>query len=216
MSKYNFNKDELKKSINNSHEILSLPMYPELDVWEIKYICDKVNEFFLVNNLIKVKVIKTDNKPGTLNCINNIQFDTKRCFYIKDIDKEGKRGLHANLNFDEVLIIIKGKINLKIINKQLVEESIELNAEDIYFIPKLHWIEFEFLDKNSILLCLTNIDTLKLAPHIVNTTFQTTSDWWKVDILFIKSSDKEDRIISIYLKKYNCINTYNHNIIIKV
>jgi dTDP-4-amino-4,6-dideoxygalactose transaminase len=33
MLKYNFNKDEIKKCITNSNEILSLPMYPELDVW---------------------------------------------------------------------------------------------------------------------------------------------------------------------------------------
>jgi gentisate 1,2-dioxygenase len=54
------------------------------------------------------------------------------------------------------LIVIKGKIQLKLTNKKLVEESVELNEEDIYFIPKLHWIEFEILDKNTILLCLTN------------------------------------------------------------
>jgi dTDP-4-amino-4,6-dideoxygalactose transaminase len=156
MGKYNFDKNELTNCIKNSNEILSLPMYPELEIWEIKYICDKINEFFFVNNLNKVKVIKTDNKPGTLNCINNIQFETKRCFYIKDIEEEGKRGLHANLNFDEILIIIKGKIQLKIINKQLEEKTVKLNDEDIYYIPKLHWLEFEILEKNTILLCLTN------------------------------------------------------------
>jgi len=156
MDKYTFDKNELTNCISNSKEILSLPMYPELEIWEIKYICDKINEFFLINNLTKVQNLKTDNKPGTLNCINNIQFETKRFFYIKDIESLGKRGLHANLNFDEILIVIQGKIIIKTIDKQMTEKISELSENDIYFIPKMHWLEFEILDKDTILLCLTN------------------------------------------------------------
>jgi len=157
MSKYNFDKNELNHSINNSKIILSLPMYPELEICEIKYICDKINEFFFVNNLNKIKVVKTQNKPGILNCINNIQFETKRFFYIKDLENiEGKRGLHVNLNFDEILIIIRGKIQITILNKKLEEKIVELNEDNIYYIPRLHWLEFDILEKETILLCLTN------------------------------------------------------------
>jgi dTDP-4-amino-4,6-dideoxygalactose transaminase len=156
MEKYNFDKNELSNCIHNSHEILSLPMYPELEICEIKYICDKINDFFLTNNLLNIKSIKTCNKSGILNCINNIQFDTKRLFYIKNMEEKCKRGLHVNLNFDEVLVVVKGKIQLKLINKELVEKCVELNEDDIYYIPRLHWLEFDILEKNTIILCLTN------------------------------------------------------------
>lgn len=80
-----------------------------------------------------INSIQTENKPGILNYINNINFSTKRLFYIdnfndissfkeeylniKNINKS--RGFHANINFDELLIIIDGEILIKLIDKNL-------------------------------------------------------------------------------------------------
>ena len=42
------NKDtNLEISLKNSKRILSLPMYPELEMHEINYVCDKIKDFFL-------------------------------------------------------------------------------------------------------------------------------------------------------------------------
>lgn len=62
-----------------------------------------------------------------------------------------------------------------------------------------------------ILLCFTNIHMAQISPHLVNTTFQITTDWWKMESLFIKSNDKDDRITHVYLQKYQYNNTDNDN-----
>ena len=45
------NNDKTDISDNYSKKILSLPMYPELEKGEINYICKKINNFILLNNI---------------------------------------------------------------------------------------------------------------------------------------------------------------------
>lgn len=161
---------DLNNCIKNSNEILSLPMYPELTEEEINYVCDNINNFFLENNLIIINSIQTENKPGILNYINNINFSTKRLFYIdnfndistfrgeyfdiKNINKS--RGFHANLNVDELLIIIDGSISIKIIDKNLNIIEKKLIKNNLFYVPRLNWLEFEILDEKTIILVLAN------------------------------------------------------------
>ena len=78
------------------------------------------------NNLFCINSIKTINKPGILNCINNFNFNLKRFFYFDNFnnDLEKKRGLHVNINFNEVLLVIKGKVEIKLIDKNLMDNNI--------------------------------------------------------------------------------------------
>jgi dTDP-4-amino-4,6-dideoxygalactose transaminase len=46
MQQFEYNKDDVKTCITNSNEILSLPMYPELTMSEITYICENIIQFF--------------------------------------------------------------------------------------------------------------------------------------------------------------------------
>jgi dTDP-4-amino-4,6-dideoxygalactose transaminase len=156
MSSYQFK--DVENCIINSKEILSLPMYPELEENKIKYVCEQINNFFLEKNLIKIESINTLNKPGILNCINNIHFDVKRLFYINSFDnlENNKRGFHANVNFDELLVVIEGNVSIKLINKDKSEIIVKKNKDELYFIPRNNWIEYEILDKNAIILVLAN------------------------------------------------------------
>jgi UDP-2-acetamido-2-deoxy-ribo-hexuluronate aminotransferase len=43
---------DLNTSLKNSKRILSLPMYPELEEEEIRYVCDNIREYFCNNNLL--------------------------------------------------------------------------------------------------------------------------------------------------------------------
>ena len=161
---------DLNNCIKNSNEILSLPMYPELTEEEIDYVCSNINNFFLENNLLNINSIKTENKPGVLNYINNLNFLTKRFFYIDsfndinkfkeeylNIEKSNKsRGFHANINFDELLIIIDGEISIKLIDKNLNIITKNLVKNDIFYIHRLNWIEFEILDDKTIIFALAN------------------------------------------------------------
>ena len=156
MSSYQF--QDVENCISNSKEILSLPMYPELEENKIKYVCEQINIFFLEKNLLKIESINTLNKPGILNYINNIHFDVKRLFYINSFDnlENNKRGFHANINFDELLIVLEGTILIKLINQDKNETIKKLNKDEIYFIPRKNWLEYEILDKNTIILVFAN------------------------------------------------------------
>lgn len=162
MKPYNFDLEKLKISISNSKEILSLPLYPELEDSEVEYICNSIKEFFMINNLMKTRSISSTTKNGILHCINNFNFIVKRLFYVdnfeneNDIENRNKRGFHCNTNFNELMFIIKGSVKLKLIDQNNESEIIYLNKDDVYYIPNMKWIEYEYLDSNTIILCLVD------------------------------------------------------------
>ena len=43
--------------------------------------------FFFEQNLNKLKSIKTSGKPGTLHCLNEMNFDIKRFFYLDNFNE---------------------------------------------------------------------------------------------------------------------------------
>lgn len=157
---YNF--IDVNVCIDNSKKILSLPMYPELKEKEILYICDNIKNFFLENNLYNFNMIKTINKPGILNCINNFNFNLKRFFYFDNFnndfknDLNKKRGLHANIICNEVFIVIKGKVEIKLIDKNLKETINLLQKNDIIYIPKMNWLEFKILEIETVIIVLVD------------------------------------------------------------
>ena len=92
----------------------------------------------------------------------------KRFFYIDQFnDLSLKRGFHSNENCDEILFIIKGSINLKLINKK--NESIEKKVikDQYYFIKSNNWLEFEILEKDTNIIVLAN-ETLSKTKSIYN------------------------------------------------
>lgn len=173
MKQYNYDLNELQNCIINSNEILSLPMFPELEINEIEYICDSIKQFFIEKNLLLFKNFNTINKSGILHCINNLNFDTKRFFYIDTFENllendvsQNKRGFHANLNFNEVIIVIEGSIKIILTDKKLNKEIKIVNKNEIYYISKMKWIEYEILDNNTIIVCL--VDKSMSESNIVN------------------------------------------------
>jgi hypothetical protein len=144
-------------------------MYPELKEEEIDYICNHINNFFLEKNLLSLTSIKTD-KPGILHYLNNICFNTKRIFYIdnfSDISSNNMRGFHANINFDELLICMDGKINIKLIDTDLnITEKILLK-NDIFLIKRMKWIEYKILEENTKIVVLVN-EILSKSKSIIN------------------------------------------------
>jgi dTDP-4-amino-4,6-dideoxygalactose transaminase len=148
-----YNLYDIDNCINNSTKILSLPMYPELTENEILYVCNNIKNFFLENNFIKFESIIT-SKPGILNCVNNFNFNLKRFFLINNFydNINNKRGLHANINFNEVLIVIEGKVSLKLIDRKLNETLTIIEKNKIFYIPKMNWLEFEAIEANTIIM----------------------------------------------------------------
>jgi dTDP-4-amino-4,6-dideoxygalactose transaminase len=145
---------DVQKSIMNSREILSLPMYPELELPEIEYICDTIKQFYMEKNMLTIRNLITENKPGELHCINNINFATRRFFYINNFSTTGTRGFHANLNFSEFLIIMEGAIRIKLTDKTLKEEIHTITKNSVFLVTPMKWIEYDILDVSTNILCL--------------------------------------------------------------
>lgn len=168
----NENFKNIDNCISNSKQILSLPMYPELTKEEIEYVCLNIKKFFFEQNFNKLKNVKTFGKPGTLHCLNEMNFNTKRFFYLDNFNEfdnykneylelnknsiNNKRGFHANINFNEFLIILEGEIRIKLINKNQIETSKKLVKDEYIYIPKMNWIEFEILSSNTIIIVLAD------------------------------------------------------------
>jgi dTDP-4-amino-4,6-dideoxygalactose transaminase len=157
---------------SNSKQILSLPMYPELEKKEIEYVCTNIKKFFYEQNLNKLKSIKTLGKPGILHCLNEMNFNAKRFFYLDNFNElnyfkneylelnknsiNKKRGLHANINFNEFMIVLEGEIEIKLIDKNQIKTIKKLVKNEYIYIPKMNWIEFEILSANTIIIVLVD------------------------------------------------------------
>ena len=129
---------------NNSKEILSLPIFPELEMREIEYICNSIKEFYIENSLVTIKEIKTENKPGILNYINNINFNTKRFFYVDKFDDlsqdNNKRGYHYNINFNELLCFFHYHPSVWQLHIHFMNVSNTSTKFNSYSLPRAHLV----------------------------------------------------------------------------
>lgn len=180
MQHFSFN--GLDNCVHNSNEILSLPMYPELTKEEIYYVCKNIREFFLNKHLIKLKTIKTPGKPGVLHFLNNIDFNTKRLFYIDNFDSSDNsinkiRGFHANINFDEFIIVIDGTLTIKLTDKHEKTTEHIINKNEVLLVPRLNWIEFHVNEDNTKIMVLANeIMSKSISIHDYNTFISNYSN----------------------------------------
>ena len=145
-----------KNCLKLSSQILSLPMYPELEEDKVMHVCELINLFYKnKKSLQSLKGIKTDGKGGILNCLNSINFNTQRIFYIDKFSKNQKsRGNHANKTCNELLIVTNGSIKIKLTSKNKEEKIYYLTKNNILNIPCMTWLEFWSLQDNSSLCVL--------------------------------------------------------------
>lgn len=147
-----------------SEKILSLPLHPDITENEIEYICNCIRSFFYLGSSV------VENKPGILHYMNDIDFPCKRIFYLDSFDKVNssfkKRGFHANMNCDELLIVLAGKIEVQLIDQKQRKTNFLLGKNQNVYLPQKHWIEFTILDPGSIVMVLaseTLSDTITIS-----------------------------------------------------
>ncbi len=173
-----FNLEPALNCINNSKQILSLPMYPELTNNEVLYICDKIKLFYSLQTVIPFESFNSLDKPGTLNALNNLpfEFDLRRCFFINNFDREDTntldtqtqiRGYHSHNNCRQFFIVMNGSVKLKtIFSKDNIKEY-TINTGQAYLINYKTWIEFEILDQST-LICVLADKSLNVADSVYN------------------------------------------------
>ena len=88
-----------------------------------------------------------------IDSINDIPFDIKRVFYIKNLD-DYPRGFHAHRLCEQILIPVSGSFDVYLKNNNY-EGKFHLNKdnEGIYF-PTYTWIKMENFSKNCIIIVL--------------------------------------------------------------
>lgn len=143
--------------IDNAKSILSLPIYPEMEPEEVEYVITKVNEFFQTH--VSFITHTVPSKPGLLHCVNDIQFDMRRIFYVDtftDADSTKKRGFHANLNFNECILVQNGSIQIELTNCMNQTAAHTIQKGEVFFVPIGYWIEYSTQDPATVMVVLAD------------------------------------------------------------
>jgi hypothetical protein len=116
-----------------------------------------------LNKIFPLKTVKT-LKPGELHFTDvNEQdpFIIKRLFLLNNFndlnENNNKRGLHANLNFDEIIIVNEGYIDVKIIKKNKEFIEFRLNKNECLYFSRGYWLEFIIDNSNTSITVFANM-----------------------------------------------------------
>lgn len=91
---------------------------------------------------------------------SSLPFEPKRVFYVKNVPVGTWRGEHAHHSTRQILICLKGKIQVRLIDINGKKELL-LNENESCFVDKMVWDSQNFLEPDSILLvlCSTEFDS---------------------------------------------------------
>jgi dTDP-4-amino-4,6-dideoxygalactose transaminase len=143
--------------IKNAKSIISLPIYPEMTEEEVDYVISKVNEYFQTHMSFTTHTVPS--KPGLLHCINDIQFDTRRIFYVDSFNEHDcskKRGFHANVNFNECIVIQNGSVEVELTNCMDQATTHTVQKGEVFYVPIGYWIEYSTQDPTTVMLVLAD------------------------------------------------------------
>jgi|TARA_R100000084_G_C4586934_1_gene116543 hypothetical protein len=113
-----------------------------------------------VHDVKKIK-FPTDGMLVPVELEKLIPFDVKRIFYIQGVKSLQKRGKHAHIKTNQVLVCLKGNIKCICKDQHGGEVSIILSDPTTgIHVPEMIWDEQIYLSEDSILLsfCSTNYD----------------------------------------------------------
>jgi len=109
-----------------------------------------------MNKAIKLKKIAVKNKKGMLFYISKKfnKFSLKRFFIIESNKKKTTRGNHAHKKCDQIFTVINGAAKIRVFRGKYLNFNLK-KYESIY-VPKKHWVEIYFKNKNSSIIVLCN------------------------------------------------------------
>ena len=101
--------------------------------------------------------IEPDGKLTPIELDRDIPFEVKRMFYVYDVHDQNDRGKHSHHKTKQLLISIKGSINVKCDDGMGGVREWELRTPwNALYIPEMIWDEQIYNSKDSILLVLSN------------------------------------------------------------
>lgn len=104
-----------------------------------------------------------------LELIKNLPFSAKRVYTLVTKNQKSKRGNHAHLNQDQLIMGVKGNSILKLTDKKGKIFEFNLDRKAV-IVPKNHWIEIE-MKPNSVLLCIASRNYVDLISNFDKNDF---------------------------------------------
>jgi hypothetical protein len=100
-----------------------------------------------------IHVSVPDKNRGDLLKINleSLLFSAKEVVTISNVPIGTRRGCHAHIVTKQLLVLVSGKINVRIITSQSDSEVTLEKSGDHVYLPALSWGEQTFLSPNSVL-----------------------------------------------------------------
>ncbi len=113
----------------------------------------------MIQRIKKIQLPKIVDERGNLSFLENgsqLPFEVKRAYWIYDVPGGEKRGGHAYMELDEVVIALSGSFDV-VINEGDGEKRYVLNRSyDALYIPHLVWRSLENFSTNSLALILAS------------------------------------------------------------
>ena len=99
------------------------------------------------------------DQRGTLVPIdfNKLAFTPKRMFYIKNVPKTEERGGHAHYNTKQVLVCIKGEVEITL-DKGYSSTKVTLKENESVFVDSLIWDSQVYKTGHDILMSICSTD----------------------------------------------------------
>jgi mannose-6-phosphate isomerase-like protein (cupin superfamily) len=91
-----------------------------------------------------MKNITIEKYEGMMWEEEKLPFALKRVYWISNVPTDTIRGTHAHRECEEVLYVLKGKINVKLVDNQCNTEYFTLKKGQRIYIPVMAWKEITF------------------------------------------------------------------------
>jgi dTDP-4-dehydrorhamnose 3,5-epimerase-like enzyme len=113
---------------------------------------DKLND--LVCRPVELQAIS--DSRGTIFVLEgkNLPFKVKRLFIT--YHKAGTRGNHAHRKLKQIIVLIRGKIRVRLIGRNFDNEFILNTPSSAVFIPPMTWTELSDVERESVFLVLAS------------------------------------------------------------
>lgn len=86
----------------------------------------------------------------------NESFQARRLFCIYGVSSDSKRGNHANINSEFLMICLKGHVKIGVFDGKTEKEYVLRSPEDALYIPRMIWKTMYDFSEEAVLLVLSD------------------------------------------------------------
>lgn len=102
-----------------------------------------------------------------VEALNNIKFDIKRVYYLKNLERDTPRGFHAHHKLEQVAVCISGSCEMLFDNGEVKETITMCSSSTGVFIPPMIWHEMFNFSEDCIFLVFSS-DVYDESDYIRN------------------------------------------------